>query len=357
MNILTNKVGMIVGIHPDHNRELSGFVKRYETILSFNNIETQFLHISDKDFFEKVKKLDAFIFRWFHYDYDRQLARIILPLIRDTLNIPTFPDNNTDWHFDDKIRQYYLMKLNGFPMTESWIFWDRQDALDWAEKASYPVVFKLKGGAGSQNVILVKDKTRSRSLIYRMFGKGIKDIGLTDRDSTTMNDFRPVNYAKLLYWKLKKKLKGESVETFYEKQKNYILFQKFLPGNEYDTRVTVIGERAFAFRRFNRPGDFRSSGSGLIDHDHNKIDPAFVEMAFNVSSKLHFQSMAYDFLYNESRNPEFCEISYSYLDTAVFGCNGFWDRQMNWHEGHYWPQFCQLQDLLNLPDLRQPEIS
>jgi glutathione synthase/RimK-type ligase-like ATP-grasp enzyme len=348
---------MLVGIHLDRNKEVSGFVRKYETILSSNNIETQFLHISDKDFFDKVKRLDAFIFRWFHYDYDRQLARTILPLIRDQLKIPTFPDNNTDWHFDDKIRQYYLMKLDGFQMTESWIFWDREDALAWAEKASYPVVFKLKGGAGSRNVMMVKDKTISKALIYRMFGEGIISIGLGDRDSTSLNDFRTADHAKLLYWKLKMKLMGKSVETFYERQKNYVLFQKFLPGNEYDTRVTVIGNRAFAFRRFNRPGDFRSSGSGLIDHDHQKIDPAFVEMAFEISSRLHFQSMAYDFLYNEFKNPEFCEISYSYLDTAVYGCNGYWDRKMYWHSGHYWPQFCQLQDLLNLPDLRQPEIS
>ncbi len=347
---------MKVGIHLDRNKEVSGFVKKYEAILSYNNIETQFLHISDKDFFEKVKGLDAFIFRWFHYDYDRQLARTILPLVRDTLKITTFPDNITDWHFDDKIRQYYLMKLFEFPMTESWIFWNRRDAVDWAENASYPVVFKLKGGAGSQNVILVKDKKRARSLIFRMFGKGIKDIGLGDKDSTPLNDFNPVIFSKVLFWKLKKTLMGKSVETFYEKQKNYILFQKFLPGNSYDTRVTIIGDRAFAFRRFNRPGDFRSSGSGLIDHDAQKVDLAFVKIAFDVSSKLHFQSMAYDFLYNELRKPEFCEISYSYLDTAVFNCHGFWDNQLNWHEGHYWPQFCQLQDLLNLPDLRQPEI-
>ena len=33
----------------------------------------------------------------------------------------------------------------------------------------------------------------------------------------------------------------------WQRKKNYAMFQRFLPGNEYDTRVTVIGNRAFAF--------------------------------------------------------------------------------------------------------------
>lgn len=31
-----------------------------------------------------------------------------------------------------------------------------------------------------------------------------------------------------------------------------------------DTRVTVIGHCAFGYRRYNRPGDFRASGSGRL---------------------------------------------------------------------------------------------
>jgi len=41
----------------------------------------------------------------------------------------------------------------------------------------------------------------------------------------------------------------------------------------------------------------------------------------------------------------------------VHQCTGYWDKDLNWHEGHFWPQFCQLQDLLNMPELKQPVIS
>ena len=64
--------------------------------------------------------------------------------------------------------------------------------------------------------------------------------------------------------------------------------------------------------------------------------------------------MAYDFLYDKDRNPWFCEISYSFVDTAVERCPGYWDTDLDWHEGHWWPQYFQLMDALDVPDLKQP---
>jgi hypothetical protein len=248
------------------------------------------------------------------------------------------------------------MELYNFPMCKSWIFWDEKKAYEWAEQAEYPVVFKLKGGAGSQNVILVDNKKTAKKLIRKMFGEGIVNLGPSFSGSIMRREFNILKNSKLLLWKIKRKLEGAPVETVYQINKNYVFFQEFLPDNKYDTRVTIIGNRAFAFRRFTRKNDFRSSGSGIIDHDPGKIDLRCIEIAFEISAKMNFQSMAYDFLYNKNHEPEFSEISYSFVDRAVYECNGYWDRDFKWHEGHYWPQFCQLQDLLNRPDLKQPEI-
>jgi len=48
-------------------------------------------------------------------------------------------------------------------------------------------------------------------------------------------------------------------------------------------RSGVIGNRAFGFRRFNRQGDFRASGSGHLDWDPKQVDPAFVRLAFAIA--------------------------------------------------------------------------
>ncbi len=54
--------------------------------------------------------LDLVPFLWAHIDNDHQLKSSILPVIENYLSIKCFPDLNTCWHYDDKVRQYYLLK-------------------------------------------------------------------------------------------------------------------------------------------------------------------------------------------------------------------------------------------------------
>ena len=46
------------------------------------------------------------------------------------------------------------------------------------------------------------------------------------------------------------------------KEREYVYFQEFLPGNNFDIRIIVIGDKAFGLKRMVRKGDFRASGSG-----------------------------------------------------------------------------------------------
>ena len=261
----------------------------------------------------------------------------------------------TCWHYDDKIRQYYLLRQKGYPIIESWIFWDKKFALKWLEDAKLPVVFKLKSGAGSINVILVKSRNKARKLINRCFGRGIKLGRIPDSEDLRFKFINP--YKTIHRWggNILRMLRNEDISPDWQKHKNYVLFQKFLPDNNFDTRITVIGRRAFAFRRVVRPGDFRASGSGKIDYDASNIDPRCIKIALDISEKMRFQSMAYDFVFNEKMEPEIAEISYTYVDTAIYECMGYFDHELKWHEGRYWPQYFQLADALGLPDLEQHE--
>jgi glutathione synthase/RimK-type ligase-like ATP-grasp enzyme len=130
------------------------------------------------------------------------------------------------------------------------------------------------------------------------------------------------------------------------REKGYIYFQNFIPNNEYDTRITIIGNRAFGFRRMVRKNDFRASGSGNINYEVSKIDTKCVEIAFDVAGKLQSQSMAFDFIKDENSNILILEVSYCYLASAIYACSGHWDKQLNWHEGPMWPQDAILTDIL-----------
>ena len=133
------------------------------------------------------------------------------------------------------------------------------------------------------------------------------------------------------------------------RERGYLYVQRFLPGNTYDIRVTVIGGRAFAFTRNVRPGDFRASGSGSIDYDRGRIDLRCVEIAHRVTRAIGSQSCAFDFALDEGGQPLILEVSYGYQAKAVFDCPGYWDEQLGWHPGHGWPQDAILDDLLEGP--------
>lgn len=74
-------------------------------------------------------------------------------------------------------------------------------------------------------------------------------------------------------------------------EKGYVYFQDFVPDNDFDTRVTVVGDRAFAYTRNVRPGDFRASGSGDIVHSIDKINRKYVEIAFDITRKVSSQGI------------------------------------------------------------------
>lgn len=346
---------MLVGINKKPFKGYNSFLCRFETILDYNKIEHLRLETSDPDFWDQVPKLDLFIYWWGHAYNERQLALTILPVIEEELGVSCLPDMRTCWSYDDKIREYYLLNKYGFPIIPCWIFWDMTRALAWLDNAKLPVVFKLKGGAGSSNVVLVDKKSLGKKLIRRMFRGGMKSGGVL-WGSTRWKDFNIKMMVRHLGGTILRRLNPFCSLPGRELHKNYVLFQKFLPNNEYDTRVNIIGDRAFAFRRLNRPNDFRSSGSGRIDHDVTKINMKFIAKAFEISKAMKFQSMAYDFLYDEDGEPAFCEISYTYVDFVVHDCPGYWDSELNWHEGNFWPQYCMLVDVLKLPDLKQPEM-
>lgn len=341
---------MLIGLHPDKTGKES-YSKKFTEYFIHHGIGVKRLNLFAQDAIDQAKGCDGVIWRWLHRPTDKKSAKQILNTIEYFLNIPTFPNSNTAWHYDDKVSQKYIFDALGVPSVPTWIFWNRNEASSWLENAEYPLVFKLTAGAGSSNVIKVKDRSQGLKLVNKMFYRGVFPY--------TQNEYRQNILIELFKNPriLKPKLK-QSLLYFYKKEYpplhkvwwqpevGYTYFQKFLPGNKYDTRVTIIGNRAFAYRRFNRPNDFRASGSGNFDTDPNQIDLKCVELAFHVSRMGKFQSMAYDFIYDEDQNPVLGEMSYTFVDWMVYQCPGHWDVNLNWVEGNMWPEYAIAEDFI-----------
>jgi glutathione synthase/RimK-type ligase-like ATP-grasp enzyme len=119
----------------------------------------------------------------------------------------------------------------------------------------------------------------------------------------------------------------------HSREKGYVYFQDFIPNNTFDIRICVVDNKAFALKRMCRENDFRASGGGRIIYDKNQIDERCVKIAFDVNDKLKTQSIAFDFVFDENNNPLIVEISYGYSANAYDICEGYWTKDMQWHEG------------------------
>ena len=131
-------------------------------------------------------------------------------------------------------------------------------------------------------------------------------------------------------------------------EKGYVYFQEFIPDNKFDIRVVVIGDKAFALKRMTRKNDFRASGSGNIVYDKNQIDERCIKTSFEVNEKIKSQSIAFDYVFDKNNNPLIVEISYGYSAPAYDICEGYWTRDLQWHEGTHF-DFCgwMVENLIN----------
>ena len=345
-----------IALHKSLGKTFPAFSKRFEKIIKHNGLKSLRVFAGEPNFWESVKASDFFIFRFSLHRSEKQMVESILPIIENELGKKVFPNYKTRWHHDDKGSQYYLCKAHGFPMVETWVFWDMKDAMNWIQSAPLPLVFKLKSGAGSKNVALVKSRSLARKLIKQMFSvNGMSSFCLPGKaDVTFINKYAALRAIRGQIAYRRGRINKSMLNPYWQPNKDYVLFQRFLPGNKFDVRVNVIGERAFVFKRYVRPNDFRASGSGLVDYDISDVNPECIRIGFEISRTLCFQSMAYDFIFDRQSKPWIAEMCYTFLDHPVYKCPGYFDPDMNWHKGHYWPQFCQLQDLLENYDLEQP---
>ncbi|HOY67561.1 MAG TPA: hypothetical protein PLP29_11760 [Candidatus Ozemobacteraceae bacterium] len=259
-----------------------------------------------------------------------------------------FPNIATCAHFDDKVAQKYLLETIDAPFIPTWVFYKRHTAMKWIEKAAWPKVFKLSSGAGSINVRLVRSREEATALCRQAFGRGFPIVAgyLTDIHTRVHKTQTAYEFLEKLFRAPQTLLNVIALRYRMPRQRGYLYFQEFIPGNTFDTRITIIGNRAFGFQRMNRPNDFRASGSGTLSFDPDQIDKRCVEIAFKVADRIGTQSLAFDFLFDLQKKPLIVEISYCYVASAVHQCPGHWDRQGIWHQGQVWPEEAILEDVL-----------
>ena len=294
-------------------------------------IEVCFVNVYAEDAIQKIKQCDAFMWDW-RYELGKNwlFAKQFIYALK-AVGIKVFPDAMTCWHYDDKVGQKYLFESLDIPAVPAWIFYDKKSALSWAKLTSYPKVFKLRGGAGSVNVRLAKDFVQAKQFINRMFGGGYPPAtGFADFSTKFRKHKRKGDLWRTLIHTLPRVIGRLFKRNNIPNERGYVYFQEFIPNNEFDIRVVVIGDRATGIRRYCRPNDFRASGSGGKSFAHTDVPKECVRTAFDIVRKLKMQSCALDFIRNSNGGYVLVEVSYAFATSTY---PGYWDSMLQWHEG------------------------
>lgn len=324
---------MKVGIHNNN----SAYSKRWIEFCEINSIDYKVVNAYADTIVNDLKECDVFLWHHHHVDYrDVNFAKQLLFSLEQA-GVKVFPDFKTGWHFDDKLGQKYLFESNNIPAAKAWAFYEKKSALEWIEGTTFPKIFKLRGGAGSSNVKMIRNKGEAKRFINKAFGKGFPGF---DYWSVCKDKFK-------LFFK-KRATANEVLKMFIlslfprlgrahllPRQKGYVYFQEFIPNDGYDIRIQITGDKALAMVRYTREGDFRASGSNNLTHETELLSSEVIKFAFDIADRLRLQSCALD-LVRDNRDNELYVIENSYcygVDEDEFDY-GYWTRDGVCHKGH-----------------------
>lgn len=301
-----------------------------------NNIQYKIVDAYANDILGQLADCDAFMWHIHHLIYkDTLYAKHLMYVIQKLLGKISYPDFDTCWHFDDKIGQKYLFDAIDSPLVPSYIFYSQKEAIEWIRETNFPKVFKLRCGASSSNVMLIKTKEQAKHIIDKAFSNGINTFRFREQIKERYAKYKRglVSFRNLIglfrMWLFQ--TRPTEYYRYHPKEIGYVYFQDFVPNNDFDIRVFVVGNKAIAVKRLNRENDFRASGSGNLIYDKEQIDEKCVKLAFETNHKLQMQSVAFDFLRNSNGNWVITEISYC-RDNKNNGHTGYWTNDLQWHE-------------------------
>lgn len=332
-----------IAIQPDEvihrNGERQSYSERWMELAREYDIEAISVDVYRSDTIERIAACDAFMWRYDPAALPRLFAGRLLYAIEDGLGMPVYPSLKSRWHFEDKVGQYYFLRAAGIPTPAADVSWTREDAEGFCRRASYPFVLKLATGYQSNNVRLVRSPDEAMFYVDQLFARGAISLG-----------YRPASGARQLLRRLRAATEVVKGRNPYgptpqaDLQYGYFFAQEFLSNNGFDTRVTITGNRAFVFRRFNRAGDFRASGSGHFDWDPKQVGEDAVRLGYRVARQLGSQTLTVDILRRGSE-PVIIELGLAYASWCVRDCPGHWaltgepdSGTLEWVEGSMRPE-------------------
>ncbi len=262
-----------------------GWHERFEYYAQEFGLHFEIFDIGNSNWTDTVSKYVAILWRPNALSPWLEQAREKIFFMENFMNLRVFPNWKTICTYDNKKAQAYFFGYHNIPTPDTFVSYSLQECEEYILNCNFPIVSKASGGAGSEGVRLLHDLSEAKVELQKKFQRSTINR-ILDRFG-----YLPLNQKHL--------------------PEKYLLLQQFIPDNARDCRLTVLGKKyVFVLYRRNRPGDFRASGSGLVEYE-GKVGENEARYFVELCRKHDFDSMAFDLLFNE-KGFVVTEMSYTY---------------------------------------------
>lgn len=192
-----------------------------------------------------------------------------LYFIEKILNKKIYPSYLECFIYENKKNMSYWLDINNVNHAKTYVFYKKDEALDFLKKTKYPLVFKPNIASAGTGIKFIENKKQGIALANKIFTK-----------------FKFINFG---YTKWIKTKYGISYPQLDDKQFNFMIIQEKI-NVKYEWRIIKIGESYFGHQKLEKNG--LHSGSGEVGWENPSKD--LLNLVKKICEIGNFSSMAVD---------------------------------------------------------------
>lgn len=150
-----------------------GWEKHYIHACEELKVQYQVIDIASNDWYQQIvdSGVDGLLVR--PSGRNEQLKQLYCErfyFVEHELHIPMYPSYFSVLLYENKRMQHYWMMINGISHARTWIFYERNSALDFFRTYNqYPLVCKPNLGGKAEGVRVLKNARHSAMLLNKLF--------------------------------------------------------------------------------------------------------------------------------------------------------------------------------------------
>ena len=214
-----------------------------------SKLKYRIVNLTLNDWLEEIQKQDFDILLTkpggltspFKQLYDERIY-----ILGKVLGYKIFPSLEEILIYENKRFLSYWLKANTIPHPATFVFYDCQEAMAFAERSPYPVVAKSNIGASGSGVIILYSREEAGNYIIRTFSKkgAQKRIGPNlSKRGLFKRGFHYIIHPGDIQKKLNiyKAIRSDN-------QTDFVIFQEYIK-HDFEWRVVRIGNSFFAHKK------------------------------------------------------------------------------------------------------------